>query len=73
MRRLDEADRDMRLAWLIEYVHVVTESKRRMPDLKSLLPSTREQKNRPQTRAEMAAAMYQIAGMHGLKIRTKES
>ena len=75
LRREDDYNRDVMLAYNVVRIDALTQSQKRMPALKTLLlgvASSREQT--PQDhRALQLVAMKDVAERFGLRLRTKES
>jgi hypothetical protein len=64
-RALQRADRDMTLAWHVEWVRVVTESKQRMPELRTLLHAGRQ---RP---ANQLAVLQELSEQYGIPLKAR--
>jgi hypothetical protein len=58
-RSRDEQDRDLVMAWQVERIHVMTENKKQLPDLKQLL-----RRGKPQTAQEQVAILASL-GLKG--------
>jgi hypothetical protein len=69
LRRVDEHNRDVRLAWMTVSIAAETWAKRRLPDLQGLLSSNGPA--RPQSLAEQRAVLELLAQRLGRPLQTK--